>query len=89
VQQRAAEKRVALRLAAITVIDTWQGRELGTVPEQLADRAREQGIARLLALTPARNRDDIAVSKSPTAARGHAKSGRQDGRRWREPRPVR
>jgi GNAT superfamily N-acetyltransferase len=48
--------------AAVTVADDWQGRGLGTLLlTVLADRAREEGIARFTALLLARNHDMLEV----------------------------
>jgi GNAT superfamily N-acetyltransferase len=48
--------------AAVTVIDDWQGRGLGTtLLTLLADRAREEGIARFTALLLARNHEMLEV----------------------------
>ena len=45
---------------AVTVVDRWQGRGLGTVLlERLAERAREEGVARFTATALASNEDMI------------------------------
>jgi GNAT superfamily N-acetyltransferase len=54
--------------AAVTVIDEWQGRGLGTaLCNLLAERAREEGIHRFTALILATNRDmlDVLASLGP------------------------
>jgi GNAT superfamily N-acetyltransferase len=44
--------------AAVTVVDDWQGRGLGTLLlDRLADRARSEGITRFWALLLAENRE--------------------------------
>jgi GNAT superfamily N-acetyltransferase len=51
--------------AAVTVIDDWQGRGLGTLLlEGLADRAREEGISRFTALLLATNEEMIELLES-------------------------
>ncbi len=55
--------------AAITVIDEWQGRGLGTILSQLlAERAREEGIARFVALLLATNEQmhDVLAALGPS-----------------------
>jgi GNAT superfamily N-acetyltransferase len=55
--------------AAVTVIDAWQGRGLGTVlANLLADRAREEGIRRFTALLLASNQQmlDVLTTLGPT-----------------------
>ena len=48
--------------AAVTVIDDWQGRGLGTaLLDLLAERARAEGIVRFTALLLAENRDMLEV----------------------------
>ncbi len=48
--------------AAVTVIDDWQGRGVGTaLLDLLADRAREEGVVRFTALLLAENRDMLEV----------------------------
>lgn len=61
--------------AAVTIIDEWQGRGLGTaLTNLLADRAREEGITRFTALLLAGNEQmhDVLASIGPAAvhARG-------------------
>jgi GNAT superfamily N-acetyltransferase len=54
--------------AAVTVIDEWQGRGLGTaLCNLLAERAREEGIHRFTALILATNREmlDVLASLGP------------------------
>ena len=55
--------------AAVTVVDAWQGRGLGTaLCSLLADRAREEGIARFTATLLASNRQmlDLLATLGPT-----------------------
>jgi GNAT superfamily N-acetyltransferase len=48
--------------AAVTVIDDWQGRGVGTaLLDLLAERARDEGIVRFTALMLAENRDMLEV----------------------------
>ena len=48
--------------AAVTVIDDWQGRGVGTaLLDLLAERARAEGVARFTALLLAENRDMLEV----------------------------
>jgi GNAT superfamily N-acetyltransferase len=54
--------------AAITVIDDWQGRGLGSaLANLLAERAREEGVARFISLLLASNRQmlDLLASLGP------------------------
>jgi GNAT superfamily N-acetyltransferase len=54
--------------AAVTVIDDWQGRGLGTtLAKLLAERAREEGVARFVSLLLASNRQmlDLLASLGP------------------------
>jgi GNAT superfamily N-acetyltransferase len=54
--------------AAVTVIDDWQGKGLGTaLCNLLAERAREEGISRFTALILATNREmlDVLASLGP------------------------
>jgi GNAT superfamily N-acetyltransferase len=54
--------------AAITVVDDWQGRGLGsTLANLLAERAREEGVARFISLLLASNRQmlDLLASLGP------------------------
>jgi GNAT superfamily N-acetyltransferase len=63
--------------AAVTVVDAWQGRGLGTLLlELLEGRAREEGINRFYALVLASNRDmlDVFARLGPT----HELSRNQD-----------
>lgn len=54
------EKDPEVAEAAITVADDWHGRGLGTaLLQELAERAREEGIKRFTALVLARNQDMI------------------------------
>ena len=54
--------RPATAEAAVTVVDRWQGRGLGTLLlELLATRARDEGIARFTALVLASNTDILEV----------------------------
>jgi GNAT superfamily N-acetyltransferase len=56
--------------AAVTVIDDWQGRGLGTVLlDLLAERAREEGVVRFTALLLAENRDMLDVLEGVAAIR--------------------
>ena len=51
--------------AAVTVIDEWQGRGLGTVLcNLLADRARDEGIHRFIAMLLASNREMLELLAS-------------------------
>ena len=51
--------------AAVTVVDDWQGRGLGTgLTSLLAERALEQGIGRFTAVVLAENREMIALLES-------------------------
>ena len=55
--------------AAVTVVDAWQGRGLGTILSQLlAERAREEGIERFKALLLATNEQmhDVLASLGPS-----------------------
>ena len=48
--------------AAVTVIDDWQGRGVGTLLlDRLAERAREEGMARFTALLLAENREMLEL----------------------------
>jgi protein lysine acetyltransferase len=54
---------------AITIVDDWQGRGLGTeLLAQLSDRARSEGIRRFTALVAA---DNVAVAALLRNARTH------------------
>jgi GNAT superfamily N-acetyltransferase len=51
--------------AAVTVVDDWQGRGLGTaLCNLLAERAREEGVRRFVALLLAENRQMLEVLSS-------------------------
>jgi len=55
---------------AVTVVDDWQGRGLGTaLLGELADRAREEGVRRFTALVLAENRNMLGMLGELGAAR--------------------
>ena len=61
---------------AITIVDDWQGRGLGTeLLAQLSDRARQEGIRRLTALTDAGNAAVAALLRNAGARLLHRGRG--------------
>jgi Acetyltransferase (GNAT) family len=65
IRRLAPQDAPALAEVAVTVVDAWQKRGLGTLLlEQLTERARAEGVQRYTALVAGENRGAVALLES-------------------------